>query len=317
MPNPNLSIMLVTAVPGLAQQINAGLQSAGYQEARCVGFDEARGELAEQPVSVLVTEGGPGLQLASYVRQQDEIGDHYTYIVLISEQPPAQLLDEDSGHGIDEVIAPDAPPGLILARLLSIDRLSSQMQRLREENRLLRDNIASLEQRNLVDSLTGLGNARYLQQKLSDSLRQVQSRGGAVCYLLVGIERAQDLRRLHGDDFHHELMHSVARRLQQMVRPLDVLVRLDDQHFVLLTLLANLQDCAPSSFKRLHDGLNGKGFQTRQGLLQVSAGISLVGLDSQSLPLDPRTLFDEARALLAESYARGVVNAKRMPKHLG
>ena len=48
------------------------------------------------------------------------------------------------------------------------------LQRLLNENRMLTMNVASLEQRNLVDSLTGLGNPRYLQQKLQDCLRQVE-----------------------------------------------------------------------------------------------------------------------------------------------
>ncbi len=93
--------------------------------------------------------------------------------------------------------------------------------------------------------MTGLGNSRYLRQKLTDSLRQVQARGGAICYLLIGVQQANELQREYGNDFYDELLQGVARRLQQLVRPLDVLARLDDQHFVLMTMPPDLRDCAP------------------------------------------------------------------------
>ncbi|WP_249671873.1 GGDEF domain-containing protein [Pseudomonas abieticivorans] len=313
MPNPNLSIVLVNDDPLACETLQAQLAQAGYLDIRSTPHDKALNILEPLPASLLLVAGDAGLALAAQVRQFDEMSDHYSYILLISDRPAAELLDETADLGIDEVVAPKALDSQLLQRVFAADRLCNIVQRLRQENRLLRQNIASLEQRNLVDSLTGLGNARYLRQKLTDSLRQVQARGGAICYLLIGIEQADALQREHGSDFYDELLQGIARRLQQMVRPLDVLARLDDQHFVLLTLPADLQECAPSSFKRLHDGLNLKGFQTRAGLIEIAAGISLVGLDSKSLPIDPQVLFDEACVLLDESYATHLVSAKRLP----
>jgi diguanylate cyclase (GGDEF)-like protein len=180
---------------------------------------------------------------------------------------------------------------------------------------MLTQNISSLEQRNLVDSLTGLGNPRYLHQMLLDSIRQVESRGGAVCYLLIGLQDAPNLRAQYGEAFYNELLHGVARRLQQLVRPLDVLVRLDDHHFGLLTLLEDLQECSPSSFKRLHEGLNLKAFKTSEGFITLKAGISLVGMDAKALPIQPQALIDQAATLLPEAYGSGRVAAVRLPLH--
>ncbi|WP_213875174.1 diguanylate cyclase [Pseudomonas sp. dw_358] len=316
MPNPILSILLVTDDLDSAAITTGELRQAGYQDIRLAQPGEAIGLLENQPASLLLVSGEEGLQLATQVRQLDEMGDHYTYILLIDQRPAAYLLDEQADNGIDDVIHPGHVRDHLLPRVAAADRLTSNLQRLRQENRLLRQNIASLEQRNLVDSLTGLGNARYLRQKLADSLRQIQARGGALCYLLIGLQQSAALQREYGSDFYDELLQGVARRLQQMVRPLDILARLDDQHFVLLTLPADLQECAPSSFKRLHEGLNLKGFMTSAGLLDIAAGISLVGLDSRSLPIDPQSLFDEASALLDYSYNSGLVTAKRLPSKL-
>jgi diguanylate cyclase (GGDEF)-like protein len=313
MPNPFLSIMLTTDDVDSAAAINGALRDAGYQDVRLASTVEAFGSLEARPASLLLVKTQDGLAVAERVRQLDERGDHYTFILLIDERPAAPLLDEQADHGIDDVLHPAYLAEQLPARVAVVDRLTSRQQRLRQDNQLLRQNLNNLEQRNLVDAQTGLGNARYLQQKLADSLRQIQARGGALCYLLIGVEKPRDPQRSFGVDFYEELIQGVARRLQQMVRPLDILARLDEQHFVLLTLPDDLQECAPSSFRRVHEGLNLKPFMTSAGMLPVTAGISLVGLDSRSLPIDPQSLFDEASALLGASYASGLVTAKRLP----
>ncbi len=314
MPNPDLSILLVSDGHLVSSAFGSSLQRAGYQDIRQANDAVlALEQIDQRAASVVVCAGEAGLKLAEKVRQRDEMNDHYTYMLLISAEPPLSLLDDASHNDIDDLIAPEDLERLLLTRVLAADRQSRTQQRMRQENRLLRQNIASLEQRNLVDSLTGLGNSRYLRQKLTDSLRQVQARGGAICYLLIGVQQANELQREYGNDFYDELLQGVARRLQQLVRPLDVLARLDDQHFVLMTMPPDLRDCAPSSFKRLYEGLNLKPFMTNAGPIELKAGISLVGLDSKCLPLDQQTLFDEAAQLLAQSYSDGVVSAKRLP----
>ena len=134
-----------------------------------------------------------------------------------------------------------------------------------------------------------------------------------MCYLLIGLQDASQLRNQYGDRFFNELLHGVARRLQQLVRPLDVLTRLDDNHFGLITLLADLHECSPSSFKRLHEGLNFKAFKTSEGFITLKAGISLVGLDAKALPTTPEQLIQHAQNLLPESYVSGRVAAMRLP----
>ena len=205
-------------------------------------------------------------------------------------------------RGVDDFISKAAMNEQLVPRVYAADRLCNTLQRLLHENRMLTQNIASLERRNLVDPLTGLGNPRYLRQKLTDSLRQIESRGGAVCYLLIGLQDAGQLRNQYGDRFFNELLHGVARRLQQLVRPLDVLTRLDDNHFGLITLLDDLHECSPSSFKRLHEDLNFKAFKTSEGFITLKAGISLVGLDAKALPADTEQLIQHAQNLLCLLY---------------
>ncbi|KAF1051260.1 MAG: hypothetical protein GAK43_02486 [Stenotrophomonas maltophilia] len=91
-----------------------------------------------------------------------------------------------------------------------------------------------------------------------------------------------------------------------------MLARIDEQHFALLAMVDSLQDCSPASFKRLHEGLNLKAFKTREGFLSLKAGIGLLGMDAQSLPLEVERALEQARALLPDAYASGRIHANRV-----
>ena len=318
MPNPHLSILVVDDAKFSSAMIGRALSQAGYQDVRFASSaSEALQLLEQRPASGLLADWRmpeiDGLELTARVRQLDETADHYTYIILLTGKEGENVLGEAFDRGVDDFISKAAMNEQLVPRVYAADRLCNTLQRLLHENRMLTQNIASLERRNLVDPLTGLGNPRYLRQKLTDSLRQIESRGGAVCYLLIGLQDAGQLRTQYGDRFFNELLHGVARRLQQLVRPLDVLTRLDDNHFGLITLLDDLHECSPSSFKRLHEGLNFKAFKTSEGFITLKAGISLVGLDTKALPTDPEQLIQHAQNLLPESYASGRVAAMRLP----
>ncbi|MGE6791290.1 response regulator [Pseudomonas guineae] len=318
MPNSHLSILVVDDAKFSSAMIGRALSQAGYQDLRFASSAaEAISLLEQRPASVLLADWlmpeMNGLELTVQVRQFDEMAHHYTYVILLTGKEGENVLSEAFDSGVDDFISKAAMNEQLVPRVFAADRLCNTLQRLLQENRLLTDNIASLEQRNLIDPLTGLGNNRYLQQKMLDSLRQVESRAGALCYLLIGLQDIHTLHQQHGEAFYSELLSSVARRLQQLVRPLDVLVRLDENHFGLITLMTDLHECSPSSFKRLHEGINLKAFKTSEGFISLKAGISLVGLDVKGLPCSPEQIIKQAEKLLAESYSSGRVTALRLP----
>ena len=236
MPNPHLSILVVDDAKFSSAIIGRALSQAGYQDVRFANSAaEALRLLEKRPASVLLADWlmpeMDGLELTGRVRQLDETAEHYTYVILLTGKEGENVLVEAFDRGVDDFISKAAMNEQLVPRVYAADRLCNTLQRLLNENRMLTMNVASLEQRNLVDSLTGLGNPRYLQQKLQDCLRQVESRGGALCYLLIGLQEGEALRRQYGNGFWNEVLHGVARRLQQLVRPLDVLTRVDDTHW--------------------------------------------------------------------------------------
>lgn len=317
MPNPHLSILVVDDAKFSSTMIGRALTNAGYQDVRSASSaKEALALLEQRPANVLLADWlmpeMDGLELTSRVRQLDEAARHYTYIILLTGKEGDNALHEAFDRGVDDFINKAVMNEQLVPRVYAADRLCSTLQQLIQQNTLLTQNIAGLEQRNLVDPVTGLGNQRYLMQKLGDCLRQIDSRGGALCFLLIGLQDAQQLRQQHGETYLSELRTSVAHRLQQLMRPLDVLASLDEQHFAVAAMLEDLQECSPSSFKRLHEGLNLKAFKTSEGFITLKAGIALVGLDAKALPVKPETLLEHARRRLPEAYNSGRVTAERL-----
>ena len=80
----------------------------------------------------------------------------------------------------------------------------------------------------------------------------------------------------------------------------------------LLALVNDLKGCSPSSFKRLHEGLNLRALKTSEGFVSIKAGISLISLDTDALPIAPETIIERAAALLPSAYSTGRIVPLRL-----
>lgn len=317
MSNSHLSIVIVDDAKFSSAMIGRTLQKAGYQDLRYADSAAAALKLLkERPAGVLLADWMmpemDGLELTARVRQYDELQEHYTYIILLTGKEGDNALAKAFDHNVDDFISKTAINEQLVPRVFAADRLYSTLTSMLKEKQLLTRNIASLKSLNQVDPLTGLGNIRYLKRMLTKSLQHTQARGGTLCYLLIGIETMQQLIHEHGTTVHKELLRSIAQHLQHLVRPLDVLARLDGNHFALIAHSTDEQDVSASSFKRLHDSLNLKSFQTRAGFINLKAGVSLISLTSQALPTHAEHIINLAAKHLPNAYSSGRIQAVQL-----
>ena len=243
----------------------------------------------------------------------DEQTDHYTYVVLLTAREGDNVLGEAFDRGVDDFISKSSMSEQLLPRIFAADRTSQLINRLLDENRLLASNNAQLEEHNLVDSLTALGNRRYLLQRLEDAIRSIDTRGGACCLLVLGVQNLEDMSGRFGEPVQSELLRGIARRLQQLVRPTDVIARIGGNSFAIVTLADDPHDCKPNSFRRLHDGLNLKAFKTSEGYLSVRAGMAIGSITShQELPQAEQWL-ETVEQHLGEAYVTNLITEVRRP----
>ncbi|WP_185267469.1 GGDEF domain-containing response regulator [Halopseudomonas xiamenensis] len=319
MPNPQLSIMVVDDTKFSSAVIGHALSQAGYTDIRFAS--SAMAALAmheERAASVMVADWlmpeMDGLQLTTRIRQRDEQTNHYTYVMLLTAREGDNVLGEAFDRGVDDFISKSAMSEQLLPRIYAADRITHLINRLLEENRLLASNNAQLEEHNQVDSLTALGNRRYLQQRLEDALQRVESRGGFCSLLVLGIQNFEEMGSRFGEAVQQELLKGIARRLQQLVRPMDVTARIGPDTFAICTVGDNADDCKPNSFRRLHDGLNLKAFKTSEGYLSVRAGMSLSTLTKHDPQVSAEHLLQQVEQHLSQAYATNLITEVRMPQ---
>lgn len=317
MPNPYLSIMIVDDTRFTSAIIGRTLQQAGYHDIRYArSAAEALEQLDQRTVDVLLVDwmmpATNGLELTRSVRQLDDPSEHYTYIILLTGNDAEHLVLDAFNSGVDDFISKDMAKEQLLPRIIAADRMSAILQRLTREKHVLQDRLTNLEQRNLVDGLTGMGNSRYLRQHLGDALRQLESRGGALCYILIGLDNLSDLQQQYSEGFIRELQYNVAQRIRQLLRPLDALARLDERHFGIVAMLETLDKCSPSTFRRLHDGLNLKAFHTSEGYVNLRASMALMCVDDSDNLLNPNIIMQQARQHLVEVRRHGRLTTQRL-----
>ena len=316
MPNPQLSIMVVDDTKFSSAVIGHTLTQAGYADIRfATSAMDALAMHEQRPASVMVADWlmpeMDGLELTTRIRQTDEQTDHYTYVVLLTAREGDNVLSEAFDRGVDDFISKSSMSEQLLPRIYAADRISQLINRLLEENRLMADNNVQLEASNLVDGLTGLGNRRYLLQRLEHAIRNVDARGGVCCLLVLGLQNLEEMTGRFGDAVHSELLKGIARRLQQLVRPTDVIARLGIDTFAIVTIAEDQQECKPNSFRRLHDGLNLKAFKTSEGYLSIRAGMALGTVTPQTPIPAPDDFLAQVEQHLEAAYATNLITEVR------
>ena len=302
MSHPETPILVVDDTRFSATIVLRTLAQAGYVDVRhAPSASEALAMLARRPAQIVIADWMmpemDGLELTRRIRRHDEADNTYTYILLLTAREEEQALREAFEEGVDDYVTKAAMNAQLLPRVRAAVRLVGVHNRVLADNQRLLGTLRRLRQRPLLDPLTGFGNNSYAHRRLDDALRQADARGGAACLVLLRVEGFARLREELGRAGSRALLLQVSRRLQQLVRPMDVLARTGINTFALVTYQPGVEQCQPASFQRLHDSLTRLPFEVNERLvhLEVSMGLSL---GHPGVVTDTLTLFREAAAHL-------------------
>lgn len=319
MPNPQLSVLVVDDTKFSSAVIGHVLSQAGYTDIRFASSAMAALAMHEERAArVMVADWlmpeMDGLQLTTRIRQRDEQTNQYTYVMLLTAREGDKALNEAFDRGVDDFISKSAMSEQLLPRIYAADRITQLINRLLEENQLLGNNNALLEQHNMVDSRTALGNRRYFLQRLDDAMQRVETRGGFCTLLVMGLQNYNDLGDRFGEAVQHELLKGTARRLQQLVRPMDVIARIGSDTFAICAVEDNSDECKPHNFRRLHDDLNLKAFKTSEGYLSLRAGVVLSTQSKSDPKISAEQMLQQVEQHLEQAYATNLITEVRIPQ---
>lgn len=315
----DLFILVVDDARFSATVIVRALKAAGYKNAVHVeSAADALETMATQVVHIVIADwmmpGMDGLELTHRIRQLDEASNRYTYIIMLTARDGIAPMKQAFDEGVDDFINKSAMQQQLLPRIFAAERLSNNQNRLLRDtqellqaNQLLHKSNQSLKSLCTLDALTGVGNAAYNQSKIESNLRHVESRGGAICCILLHI------KGLSGDEANYpprvvnELVVGVSRRLKGLIRPLDDISRIDKFTFSIVTHQPELGLCVGASFKRILDAINHRAFQTTAGFKEVSVEMSIAAADQKNgLPLA------EAFIALADQALKESIRVQRI-----
>jgi diguanylate cyclase (GGDEF)-like protein len=99
---------------------------------------------------------------------------------------------------------------------------------------LLERQVAINEWHALHDQLTGLANRRCYEEKLDEAIRLAQRTGSKLALVMIDLDGFKAVNDTQGHDIGDLLLQFIARNLQKVIRPVDMLARLGGDEFILL-----------------------------------------------------------------------------------
>jgi len=297
MPNIDLPILIVDDAKFSGAVIARTLKAAGFKDIRSASSaHQGLAMLETRPVNVLIADWlmpeMDGLEMADRVRQIDEANNHFTYIILLTAKEGDEALRQAFDRGVDDFINKSVMNQQLLPRIYAADRLSCMQNRLLQENQLLVESNQRFRRQSLVDPLTGMGNGHFAVERLTASIKQAQSRQGAACVLIINIDNFQDLMKIHGKTITREVILATSRRLRQLVRPLDVVARLSNEQFAVVTYQSDSATANAQTYRRIYESLNVKALKTSSDFVNIKVSMCMSSANEE-------TGFPEASKMLA------------------
>ncbi|MCB1693977.1 MAG: diguanylate cyclase, partial [Pseudomonadales bacterium] len=223
----------------------------------CEGAVDALQVLETKPADVVIAEldvgDMSGVDVAEAIRDIDAENGHYTFVVLVGDALTDEVR-EVFGDAVDAFVA-TADIENLPAVTRGGARVAERINQLVKENTSLIARAAELERGQLLDPLTGLGNKRMAQQALVDAIRQIESRGGAVCFLLISVANYEEVLAAYDETIAGELIIAVAERIHGLVRPMDVVTYFDTAQFALVLVQPSITQCTAECYERIFDGV--------------------------------------------------------------
>jgi diguanylate cyclase (GGDEF)-like protein len=122
---------------------------------------------------------------------------------------------------------------------LQITARTSELQRLVEETRQLKDHYINMS---MHDPLTGLHNRRYFYDQIELALSQHKRYQLPFCVLVMDVDFFKSINDRFGHVFGDQVLISVAHALKQEVRSTDILVRFGGEEFVIIFTNASCEN---------------------------------------------------------------------------
>ncbi len=271
----------------------------------CYGAVNALQILEDAPASVVITEVDvgdmTGIELAEAIRDIDSDRDHYTYIILMGAINP-RTVESDLFHDNVDVVTGTKRVDVLAHLIIAGCRVSEKINTLSLSQSALQKLCNDLRKGQLLDPLTGLGNQSFAEQTLRNTIRQIESRGGAVCFLMISIQNYEAVKESYDTTIAGELVVAVSERIQSLVRPLDVVTYYSPGQFALILIQPSIEQCTAECYMRIYEGVKLKTYTTSVGFQPIEIAMSICAGTADTGPPNEEVMINTAIKNLEASH---------------
>lgn len=133
-------------------------------------------------------------------------------------------------------------------------------------------NFEMMRRTSLVDTLTGLNNRRFFEQRIEEEISRAQRNAEPLCCFIFDIDHLQAINATYGQRAGDRALAAVARTIKAQVRNIDVLTRYDGEEFV--ALLNNITESEALKFaERIRKAICEMVIEYRNQPIQLSISI--------------------------------------------
>jgi diguanylate cyclase (GGDEF)-like protein len=196
----------------------------------------ARLSLTSGPKLAILDWEMPGLsgpQVCRIVRSRAAVP--YIYLILLTSRGARENLVEGLSAGADDYVLKPFDPLELRLRLSTGRRIVKLQQELLEARR-------ELEQRANHDALTGAVNRGAMLNKIEEEAARSARQRVPYCIVLFDLDFFKKINDTHGHRAGDEVLKESVRRVQNGLRPYDVLGRYGGEEFIVLLPGCELED---------------------------------------------------------------------------
>jgi diguanylate cyclase (GGDEF)-like protein len=183
-----------------------------------------------------------------------------------------------------------------------MDRLREQQAYTQEALLQVQEANRRLEELASTDALTGVANRRQLAERADIEIPRAMRSGSPLSLLCLDLDHFKAINDEHGHQAGDEVLKDVTARVQESLRPTDLLARVGGEEFHILLPDTNLAGAAEAA-ERIRKGLEELEMPVRGAILRVTVSIGCAQLGPDGA--DMKSVTHVADERLYEAKKRG------------
>lgn len=163
----------------------------------------------------------------------------------------------------------------------------------------------------LVDTLTGINNRRYFDERLPTEISRSQRYKKPLSCLFIGVDHFEQFNDSFGYINGGKILKQVANKIWRELRATDIVGRYNEEEFAVLLIETNIT-CASGVAERIRCSIQKQQVELEGQSVEVTISVGVSGSQQSMMPHQPAKTI--GRSMLAAAD-RALCDAKQMGKN--